>query len=218
MKPPALRILLIDDHKLFTQGLQMILARVPGVTVVGVACDEATALDFAATAEPDIVIADIHLPGVDGITLAGRVQELCPAAKLIFLSADADFTLVRRALAAGGSGYLLKTSVSADLTAAIEAAHQGGVFLSPEIAAALVVDYGKRVTGKGGAVAKPLSGREAAVLGFVAEGLRNKEMAARLGVSVKSVETYRRRLLTKLNCASTPELLRFAIREGLIAP
>jgi DNA-binding NarL/FixJ family response regulator len=217
MKTPPLRILLIDDHKLFAQGLQMILSRVPGLTIVGMAGDEAEALEFA-TARPDIIITDIHLPGTDGITLGLRLQERCPEAKLIFLSADADFALVRRALEAGGSGYLLKTSVSADVVTAIDAARKGGIFLSPEIAAALVVDYRKRITGKGGVAAKPLSAREAAVLGFVAEGLRNKEMAERLGVSVKSVETYRRRLLTKLNCSTTADLLRFAIREGLIAP
>lgn len=217
-KNPALRILLVDDHQLFRRGLQMILERTPGMTVVGEAGDGTQALELGKGIRPEVLVVDIHLPDCDGIELAGRLREKHPGAKVIFLSSDGDFALVRRALDAGGNGYLLKNSAPTELIGAIQAAAKGGVYLSPEIAADLVADFGGRSARQGPAAAPRLSSRENAVLEFIAEGLRNKEMAERLGVSVKSVETYRRRLLLKLGCDSTAGLIRHAIREGLITP
>ena len=126
--------------------------------------------------------------------------------------------MARRALDAGGNGYLLKDSAPNDLASAIEAAKKGGVFLSPEIAAHLVTaDHGQRLGGASKPSAR-LSEREMEVLRLIAEGLRNKEIAERFKVSIKSVETYRRRMMAKLGCSSTAELIRHAIRAGLIAP
>jgi DNA-binding NarL/FixJ family response regulator len=218
MKSNSLRVLLVDDHQLFRDGLQMILERAPGIMVVGAAGDAAKALELAESVRPDVIVADVHMPDGDGIALAARLKAKCPAAKLVFLSSDAHFAVVKRALDAGGGGYLLKDSAPTELIGAIQAASKGGVYLSPSIAADLVVDYGQRSAGGRASSPPPLSEREAAVLRFVAEGLRNKEMAEKLGVSIKSVETYRRRLLSKLDCSSTAELIRHGIREGLIVP
>jgi DNA-binding NarL/FixJ family response regulator len=216
--PAPPRILLVDDHRLFRSGLRLLLERCPEVAVVGEAGDGPTAQQLVETLRPDVVVADIHLPDGDGIDLAARILLARPGVKVIFLSSDADLNLVRRALDAGGSGYLLKDSAPQDLLRAVEAATTGGIFLCPEVAALMVKSYRQISPGDAPASPRHLSERETEVLRFIAEGLRNKEIAARLKVSTKSVETYRKRLLTKLGYASTAELVRHAIREGIVAP
>jgi DNA-binding NarL/FixJ family response regulator len=213
-----MRIFLIDDHELFRQGLRLILERTPDLIVVGEAGDGPSALELVERARPEVVVADIHLPKDDGIALAARILKKFPAIKVIFLSSDADFALVRRALDAGGSGYLLKDNAAHELIDAIEAVNNGGVYLCPKVALALVEDYRRHDGETPAATPKRLSKRETEVLRFIAEGLRNKEIADRLKVSTKSVETYRRRLLAKLGYVSTAELVRHAIRDGLVAP
>jgi DNA-binding NarL/FixJ family response regulator len=217
MDRSLLRVLLIDDHRLFRSGLQLILEKAAGLAVVGEAGDAATAIELAKTGKPDVIVADIHLPDGDGIEMAVRIKALCPAVRVVFLSSDADFALVRRALDAGGNGYLIKDSAPQELIRAIEAAMKGTVYLSPEVAAALVQDYRQRNDEAAPAPRVLLSKREKEVLRHIAEGFRNKEIADRLGVSVKSVETYRRRLLEKLGYTSTAELVRHAVREGIIS-
>lgn len=217
MEQPARRILLLDDHRLFRAGLRMILERAPGMEVVADVGDGAAAVEAAQRTNPDIVIADIHLAGEDGIEVAGRILAACPATKVVFLSSDADFALVRRALDVGGKGYLLKDNAAQDLLRAIEAALQGGIHLCPEVAAALVRDY-RRTSEAPSAPPPRLSDRENAVLRLLAEGLRNKEIAARLKVGTKSVETYRSRLMKKLGYHSLADLIRHAIRDGLVPP
>ena len=216
MSSAPLRILLIDDHRIFRTGLRLILQQTPGLIVVGEAGEGVAALALAQSEKPDVVVADIHLPGEDGIAVAARIRETCPAAKIVFLSSDADLTLVRRALDGGGSGYLLKDNAAQDLIRAIEASVQGGVYLCPEVGAALVKNYRLRDAGLMPAAPAALSARELEVLLLIAEGLRNKEIADKLQLSQKSVETYRGRLLKKLGYNSTAELVRHAIREGLI--
>lgn len=218
MKRPPLRILLVDDHRLFSNGLRLILERTPGLVVVGEAADSSAALELAASGRPDVVLTDIHLTNDDGIELAGRITAVCPEAKIVFLSGDADFALVRRALKAGGHGYLLKASAAHDVLRAIEAARSGGMYLSPEVALALVEVHRQCNAEAAPAAGPSLSDREAEVLRLIAEGLRNKEIAQHLKVGAKSVETYRRRLLIKLGYTSTAELVRHAVREGLIKP
>jgi len=213
---PPPRILLIDDHKLLRAGLRMILERNPGWTVVGEAGESIAALALAESEKPNVVIADIHLPGEDGIKVAQRILAKHPAIKVLFLSSDADIVLVRRALDAGGKGYLLKDNAAQDLIRAVEAAMQEGLFLCPEIAAALVKDYRRRGAIPALDAPAPLSERELEVLRCIAEGMRNKEIADELKISQKSVETYRSRLLKKLRYTSTAELVRHAVREGMI--
>lgn len=212
-----MRVLLLDDHRIFRTGLRLVLERVPGLSVVGEAGDGATALELARDAAPDLLVADIHLGAENGIAIARQILDSYPAIKVIFLSSDSNFALVRQALDAGGSGYLLKENAAHDLIRAIEAAQQGGVYLCPEVAAALVRDFRRRDdAGPDGSAPPQLSEREREVLRLIAEGLRNKEIADRLRLSVKSVETYRRRLMHKLGYHSTAELVRYAIREGLL--
>jgi len=217
MPEPLIRVLLIDDHQLFRKGLRLLLEHSGSVEVVGEAGNVATAVALAPTVNPHVIVADIHLPDGDGIAAAQQMLRDCPRASVVFLSSDSDFKLVRRALDAGGRGYLLKDVAPQDLLRAIEAARKGDIYLCPEIATALVHDYRSRDEDLAPVIPK-LSDREREVLRFVANGLRNKEVAARLNVSVKSVETYRRRLMAKLGYTSTAELVRHALREGLVAP
>jgi DNA-binding NarL/FixJ family response regulator len=216
MPPPALRIILLDDHQLFREGLRLILEREGGFNVVGETGDGAAALTLAEHTKPDLMVVDVHLPAEDGITVATRILAKFPAIKIIFLSSDGDVALVRRALYAGGCGYLLKDNAAQDLIRALDAAAKGGVYLCPELAAALMRDYQKRDLGPAPEAPEALSERELEVLRHIAEGLRNKEIADHLEISQKSVETYRSRLLKKLGYSSTAELVRYAIREGLV--
>ncbi len=218
MKSDPLRILLVDDHQLFRSGLRLLLERSPGLTVVGEAGDGPAALALLESSPPDLVVADIRLPDTDGIELTARILAKAPGTKVIFLSAVADFSLVRRALDAGGNGYLLKDSAPADLIHAIESVRKGGLYLCPEVAATLAVDYRQHSAEKPTAQPKRLSKREVEVLRLIAGGKRHKEIAEQLKVGIKSVETYRKRLLTKLGYVSTAELIRHAIREGFVAP
>lgn len=221
MTSAALRILLLDDHQLFRSGLRLLLEREPGLSVVGEAADGTRALALALDTRPDIAVVDVHLEAEDGIAVAARLLASVPATKIIFLSSDANIAVVRRALEAGGSGYLLKDEAPQDLVRALHAAAKGGVYLPPEIASSVLKDYRRRDPGQTSSAPagpEPLSTRELEVLRLTADGLRNKEIADRLKISPKSVETYRSRLLKKLGYSSTAELVRHAIREGLIAP
>lgn len=215
MKP--VRILLVDDHRLFSSGLRLLLGRAAGLQVLGEAPDGATALEMCAGEVPDIAVIDIHLSGsVDGIEVARQLRARHPSVKVLFLSSDADSGVVRRAIEAGAKGYLLKESAPDDLLRAIQAVRGGQFFLASEVAAAVVEDYRQHLAGEPAAKASQLSARERQVLPLLVEGLHNKEIAEKLGVSVKSVETYRARLMEKLHIKSTAELVRYAIREGLV--
>jgi DNA-binding NarL/FixJ family response regulator len=213
---PARRIIILDDHPLFREGLRLILEREGGFNVVGEVADGATALALAEHSKPDLIVVDVHLPVEDGITVATRILAKCPAIKVVFLSSDGDVALVRRALSAGGSGYLLKDSAADDLIRALDAAVKGGVYLSPELSSALLREYKQINRLPASSTPEPLSDREIKLLRLIAIGLRNKDMADRLGLSPNSVATYRSRLLKRLGCNSTAELIRYAIQEGLV--
>jgi two-component system, NarL family, response regulator NreC len=211
------RVFLVDDHQLFRKGLRLVLEHTAGFEVVGEAASAAELVSRCPTSSAEVLLADIHLPDGDGIEAARRVMDALPSLRVIFLSSDGDLALVRRALDAGGLGYLLKDNAPQDLARAVEAARKGDVYLCPEVATALVRDYRTRESAPQSSRPR-LSERESAVLRLIAAGRRNKEIAEQLGVSVKSVETYRRRLLQKLGYSSTAEVVRYAVREGLIAP
>lgn len=218
MTKRLLKVLLIDDHQLFRDGLRLLLERSPDLTVCGEAGNGLSAIALAAEVVPDVIVADVHMHGMDGIETARRIRETCPNAKVVFLSSDADYELVRRAIEIGASGYLLKDNASGELIRAIEAASDGGIHLCPEVAAFVELDCRKGLSTRVKACKSRISNRECEVLRLIAEGLRNKEIAERLQVSTKSVETYKARLLTKLGLSSTAELVRHAVRVGIVEP
>ncbi|MBI5385307.1 MAG: response regulator transcription factor [Verrucomicrobia bacterium] len=210
------RLLLVDDHRLFRDGLRLMLSQRAGFTVVGEAADGQAALECVEHGAPDLVLMDLHLPDGSGLEVSRQLLARHPALRILVLSANPDPAFVSEALQLGVAGYVLKTSAAEELFDAIEAVMRGKTYLCPDIATVVVGDYRKMLAARTGSATPALSAREREVLRLTADGLRTKEIAAQLGVSVKTVETYRARLMTKLGCGSTAELTRYAVREGIV--
>lgn len=213
----GIRLLLVDDHTMFRAGLRSLLqAHYPDV-VVDEAEDGATALRCAEVEKPTVVLLDIHLPDQSGLEVCRQLHTCCATARVIMLSAEADLSYVNEALKVGASAYLLKSCAPEELRQAIDMVLGGKLYLCAEANQAILENYSQAL--RACTSERPLlSGREQEVLRYIAEGLRTKEIAARLQLGVKSVETYRRRLMKKLACSSTAELVRYALREGIIQP
>lgn len=214
----AVRIVLVDDHRIMRDGLRMILRKEPDFTVVGEAGDARSAMECVRETTPDLVVMDLQLPDESGIVCSQRIVAERPRTKILVLSGDPDLTHVQQALLAGASGYVLKDETSGELVRAVHTVMSGKVYLSPSAATALVDGLNTEPTVKAPPIISKLSDRELMVLKLVVDGLRNKEIAERLNVSTKSVETYRARVMTKLGCSSAAELVRYAVREGITSP
>jgi DNA-binding NarL/FixJ family response regulator len=215
----SIGILLVDDHHLFREGLRLLISReVPGTTILAEAATVAAALQAAVIHKPDLAIVDIHLPDGDGITLTRELLFTLPDLRILILSAETSLTCVKDSLRAGASGYLLKNSAPEELPHAIRAAIEGRTYLSPEAGRLAIEDYREILTTPVTPPKPTLSAREREVLLHIAKGLRTKEIAVQLGIGPKSAETYRRRLLSKSGCGGTADLVRYAIREGLLPP
>ncbi|MGO8678161.1 MAG: response regulator [Limisphaerales bacterium] len=213
----SLRLLVVDDHTMFRAGLRSLLqARYPDAALAE-AGDGAAAIQRADEHKPDVIILDLHLPDQNGLAVARQMLARSPSVRIIVLSAEPNLSYVKEALEAGISAYLLKTSAPEELPLAMSAVLAGKLYLCPEANAAALEDYRQALTART-ALRPMLSKREQEVLRLTAEGLRAKEIAARLGVGAKTVETYRRRLMKKVACGGTAELVRYAMREGIIQP
>lgn len=213
-----IRILLADDHNVMRRGLRLLLESQPEFTVVGEAADGGEAVKQAETASPDVVVLDIAMPNLSGIEAAQRMIALRPGIAVVILSMHSDEGYVLRALKAGAKGYLLKDSAEGDLIDAIKAVSQGKTFFSPEISRMLVEDYVREIRTRGVEDSyELLTGREREILQLIAEGKSNKEVAARLNLSLYTVETHRRNLQDKLNLHSVAELILYAVRKRVIS-
>lgn len=190
----------------------MILNAQEDLEVVGEAANGREAVSSAAELQPDIVVMDVTMPELNGIEATRRICETVPRVRVLALSMHKDGVYVREILRAGAAGYLLKDSDEADLLAAVRAVGRGEGFLSPAIADAVLSDYRKHVTNP----LDLLTTREREVLQWIAEGKTNKEIAQALSLSVYTVEAHRGRIMEKLNLHSTGELVRFAVRNGII--
>lgn len=208
-----IRVLLADDHGLVRQGLKAWLER-QSFGVVGDAPNGQEALQIAASAQPDVAIIDVAMPILNGIETARQMKALSPSTKVILLTQHAEDQYVTEALRAGVKGYVLKSQVADDLLHAIREVCRGSVYLSPGISGTLVGAY----LSKSDVQSDPLSGRERQVLQLVGEGRSTKEVAAQLGISIKTVESHRARLRRKLDIHETAGLVLYAIRRGLIQP
>jgi DNA-binding NarL/FixJ family response regulator len=218
MDTTKIKIFLVDDHGMLRNGLHHVIAARPNMEIVGEAPDGATALKLIAEVQPDLVIMDMHLPDMSGIDLTRQILAEWPAIKVNFFSGDADRSLVDEALEAGACGYVWKQGTADELMTAIETVMAGKLYLSPEVNAAVLQEY-RNSLGKKETTSKVVpSEREKQLLTLIAAGQRNKEIAAHLKISPKSVEAYRSRLMKKLNCPSTAELVRYAIREKIVSP
>jgi two-component system, NarL family, response regulator NreC len=205
------RVLLADDHALIRQGLKTLLEK-QGFQVVGEASDGQETLRSVEKTQPDVAIIDISMPVLNGIDAARELKKSSPKTKLILLTQHDEDQYVTESLRAGVKGYVLKSQAADDLVHAIQEVCRGSVYLSPSISRTLVEAY----LSKTYLPADPLSGRERQVLQLVGEGKSTKDVAVQLGISVKTAESHRARLMKKLGIHETASLVRYAIRRGLI--
>ena len=207
-----IRILLADDHAVVRQGFRMILAAEPDMVIVGEAANGREAVELAERLQPDLVVMDVAMPELNGIEATRRLGESSPRTRVLALSMHKDSVYVREILRAGARGYLLKDAFDSDLVAAVRAVARGEGYLSPAVSDAVLTDYRKHVTDP----LDLLTSREREILQMLAEGKTNKEIATSLELSVYTVDAHRGRVMEKLNLHSIGELVRFAVRNGLI--
>ena len=207
------RIVIVDDHKVLRDGLIRLLNEQAGFKVVGEADNGRAAVKLASELSPNVVVMDARMPDLNGVDATRQIHASDPSVKVICLSAQADERTAREMLTAGAVGYVLKDFAFDELAEAIRSVSKGNVYLSSAVAGLVVNDYVKSQPDPGGT--QVLSGREREVLQLIAEGRATKEVAARLNVSVKTVETHRRNLMEKLRVDSVAELTKYAIREGI---
>ncbi len=207
-----IRIILADDHSVVRQGFRRILEAQPDMDIVGEASNGREALEQAAKLTPDVVVMDVAMPELNGIEATRRLSEATPHSRVLALSMHKDSVYVREILRAGARGYLLKDAVDEDLIAAVRAVSRGDGYLSPGVADAVLTDYRQHVSDP----IDLLTTREREVLQLIAEGKTNKDIATLLKLSVYTVDAHRGRVMEKLNLHSTGELVRFAVRKGLV--
>src|SRR5256885_8946818 len=205
------RVLLADDHALIRQGLRALLEK-QGFQVVCEASDGQEALRSVQTSQPDVASSEISQPDFKGVEAARELKKSSPKTKVILLTQHSEDQYVTESLRAGVRGYVLKSQTGADLVHAIQEVCRGSVYLSPNISRAVVDAY----LSKTYVTTDPLSGRERQGLQLVGEGKSTKDIAAHLGISVKTAESHRARLMKKLDIHETASLVRYAIRNGLI--
>ncbi len=206
-----LRILIADDHHIVRQGLKALLER-EQFDVSGDAADGQEAVRLARESRPDVAVLDFSMPLLNGLDAAREIQQVSPRTQTILLTMHTDDHYVQEALRAGVRGYVVKTQVAADLVQAIRDVSRGRIYLSSEVSAGIVEAY----LAHGDGPVDPLTPRERQVLQLVAEGKTTKEIACLLGVSRKTAETHRARLMEKLSIHNTAGLVRYAIRRGVI--
>ena len=210
-------ILICDDHKIFREGLRALLEKQPGIKVAGETRDGLEAVRLCRELSPDIVIMDISMPGLNGIEATRKISKAKKTARVIALSMHNDRKYVIEIFKAGARAYLLKDSAFEELLDAIKAVSCGRVFLSAGITSLVLSDYIKNPAKNSQSAFTLLSAREREVLQLFAEGLSTKEISAKLGVSVKTVETHRKRIMEKLNIKNIAGLTKYAVKEGLVS-
>lgn len=215
MKP--IRLLLADDQEIVRAGLRSLLERYPEVEVVGEAAEGKQAVALATQLRPDVVLMDITMPDIDGAEATRRIKALAPEVDVLALTIHEDEAYFFEMLNAGASGYVPKRASPEELLAAIDVVAAGEVFLHPVVAGALVQDYLRRVrSGTERESYDGLTPRQQEVLTLIAEGLSNQDIGTRLGISVRTVERHRENIMDRLNLHSRTDLVKYALRKGLI--
>jgi len=212
MSAKKIRIMLADDHSVVRQGFRRILEAQDDMEIVGEASNGREAVQMATELKPDLVVMDVAMPELNGIEATRRLTGASEKTRVLALSMHKDAVYVREILRAGARGYLLKDAFDSDLVAAVRAVARGEGYLSPAVSDAVLADYRQHVTDP----VDLLTSREREVLQLIAEGKTNKEIAGSLNLSVYTVDAHRGRIMEKLNLHSTGELVRFAVRKGLV--
>jgi DNA-binding NarL/FixJ family response regulator len=210
----AIRVLLADDHVLMRAGLRGLVDGIPGVEVVAEAGDGQEALRLMKQHQPDVALLDIAMPELNGLDAAERAAQECPKVKVVILSMHANEEYVLRALRAGAAGYMLKDAQVEELALALQAVVAGQTYLTPAVSRGVVDSYLRRTQGEV-AAAETLTTRQREILQLIAEGHTSKQVAQKLFLSEKTVETHRKNLMERLGIRDVAGLVRYAIREGI---
>ena len=215
--PTRIRVLLVDDHRILREGVRALLGGEPGIDVVGEAEDGESAVLQVDRVKPDVVLMDMVMPRIGGLEATARIKAKHPEVVVLIMSMHDNDEYVQQVIKAGASGYVLKGVAGDDLVQAIRAVNEGAAFVDPAIAAKLVEDYVHRVRGELPSDPKELlTPRELEILKLVAESHTNYEIAARLFLSKKTVETHRANIMRKLELHDVTELVKYALRRGII--
>jgi two-component system response regulator NreC len=212
MPGSLIKVLLADDHTIVRQGLKLILSAHPDLEVVGEAANGNEVINLAEKLKPDVILMDVAMPELNGIEATRRLHQISPRMKVLVLSMHKEAVYIREILKAGARGYILKDAIDTELVNAIQSVARGDGYISPAISGALLSDYRQNLTDP----LDLLSTREREVLQLIAEGKTNKEVATRLNLSVYTVDSHRGKIMEKLNLHSAGELIRFAVKNGLV--
>ena len=211
MSDRAIKILIADDHTIVRQGLKLILSAHADLQVVGEAANGREAVEMAEKLRPDIVLMDVAMPELNGIEATRKMMEANSRIRILVLSMHKESVYVREILRAGARGYILKDAIDTELLSAVRSVARGDGYISPAVSGALIDNFQKS-----GNPVDALSPREREVLQLIAEGKTNKEIATKLNLSVYTVDSHRGKIMEKLNLHSTGELVRFAMKNGLV--
>jgi len=209
-----LKILLADDHAIVRDGLRALVNAEPDMEVVGEAKDGRMAMQKIVELRPDVAIIDLSMPGLDGIQATDRIKREWPEVKVVALTGHQERAYLEQLLRIGASGYVLKLSAADELIKAIRAAAKGEIYVDRELASRITTDYLRKQSPGREPIPRVLTDREEQILRLVAEGYGNKEIATHLSISVKTVETYKTRLMEKLDLHSRVEIVRYALHQG----
>lgn len=211
---PRVRVLLAEDHEMVREGIKALVNAQPDMEVVGEAADGRAAVRLAQELGPDVVVMDISMPGLNGLKATELVKQLCPRVRVLTLTRHSDAGFIQQLFAAGAAGYVLKQSASSELVRAIRAVAAGGNFLDPQITGKVIGGYISQQARVGDDAQGELSERESEVLRLIAWGHSNKEIAARLQISVKTVEAHKANTMKKLGLTSRIDIVRYALLQG----
>jgi DNA-binding NarL/FixJ family response regulator len=210
-----LRVLLADDHKLVRAGIRSLLERLPGLDVVAEASDGKEALLLVEEHQPQVVLMDLSMPGLNGIEATRYLTRKFPQVRVLILSIYSDEEHVYQSLRAGAAGYLMKGAATEELELAIRSVARGGTYLSPPVSKPVIMEYIRR-TNVGLGVREGISPRQSQILKLIAEGETTKQVAMHLAISVKTVETHRSALMRRIGVRDVAGLVRYAVKVGLV--
>ncbi len=209
-----LRIILADDHEMMREGLKTLVNQQTDMEVIGEADDGRKAIELAKELKPDVVVMDVSMPELNGLKATDKLKQLCPEIKILNLTRHKDASYLQQLMQSGSSGYVLKKSASQELIRAIRSVAAGDTYLDPAVTGTVIENFVGRRAASGSSLEKELSGREQEVLRLIAWGYANKEIAARLNLSVKTIEAHKANAMRKMDMKGRVDIVRYALLKG----